>query len=72
MHWQQLRRRGRLRAAAGLAKCVLTFEGWARYGLWKLERHRGAPIPVSERQLRHPLLLGWPVLYRLLRERILR
>lgn len=70
--WEERRRRSRRTAALGLAKCVFTFEGWADYGLWKLERHRGAPIEISERQRRHPLVLGWPVLFRLLRERSLR
>jgi len=36
------------------------------YILWKLERHTGRPIEVTERQRRHPLLFGWPVLARLL------
>ncbi len=70
--WPARRRRSKRIAVLGLLKCVITFEGWARYGLWKLERHRGAPIEISERQRRHPLLLGWPVLVRLLRERTLR
>lgn len=70
--WRQQRRKGKVVAALGLLKCVLTFDDWANYGIWKLERHRGAPIEISDRQRRHPLLFGWPVLWRLLRERSLR
>ncbi len=70
--WSRRRRKGKVVAALGLLKCVLTFDDWANYGIWKLERHRGAPIEISDRQRRHPLLLGWPVLWRLLRERSLR
>lgn len=70
--WRRKRLGGKLVATLGLLKCVFTFEDWAGYGLWKLERHRGAPIQISDRQRRHPLLLAWPVLFRLLRERTLR
>ena len=59
-------------ATLGLLKCVFTFQDWASYGLWKLERHRGAPVEISDRQRRHPLLFAWPVLFRLLRDRTLR
>ncbi|MAE93030.1 MAG: hypothetical protein CL910_00070 [Deltaproteobacteria bacterium] len=70
--WHRRRRAGKVVATLGLLKCVFTFDDWAGYGLWKLERHRGAPIELTDRQRRHPLLLGWPVLFRLLRERTLR
>ena len=40
--------------------------------LWKIERHSGRPVEITERQRRHPFLFAWPVLFRLLRERVLR
>jgi hypothetical protein len=40
--------------------------------LWKLERHSGVHLVASERQRRHPLLLGLPILIRALRLRALR
>jgi hypothetical protein len=59
-------------AVLGLVKTAGTFGDWVPYVIWKLERHSGASIHLSERQRRHPLVLGWPVLFRLLRARVLR
>jgi len=69
------RRRKPLRKAlylVALLKSATTFGDWLGYVLWKLERHSGRRIEVSERQRRHPLVWGWPVLWRVLRERTLR
>ena len=49
-----------------LLKSAGTFGDWLPYALWKLERHTGVRIEPSERQLRHPLIFGWPVILRLL------
>ena len=53
-------------ALVRLLKNATTFGDWVPYILWKLERHTGRPVEVTERQRRHPLLFGWPVLARLL------
>ena len=58
--------------AVRLFKTALTFDDWLPYVLWKLGRHTGVRIELSERQRRYPLLLGWPVLFKLLRQRALR
>ncbi len=42
------------------------------YALWKLERHTGTHIEYSERQRRHPFIWGWPLVFRVLRNRDLR
>jgi hypothetical protein len=55
-----------------LLKSAATFGDWLGYVLWKLERHSGTRIEVTARQRRHPLVWGWPVLWRVLRERTLR
>jgi len=55
-----------------LLKSATTFGDWLGYVLWKLERHSGTRIEVTDRQRRHPLIWGWPVLFRGLRERTLR
>ena len=55
-----------------LFKTALTFDDWLPYVLWKLGRHTGVRVELSERQRRYPLLLGWPVLFKLLRQRALR
>lgn len=59
-------------AALRLAKTPVTFDGWAPYAVWKLERHTGSRLDVSPRQLRHPWIHVWPVLFRLLVRRQLR
>lgn len=58
--------------AAQLFKTAFTFGDWLPYALWKLERHTGTHIEPSERQRRHPLLFGWPLLWRVLARRELR
>jgi hypothetical protein len=72
------RRRARLRRplaklayVAQLLKTAFTFGDWLPYALWKLERHSGARLVPSERQRRHPILFGLPLLVRALRERAL-
>lgn len=55
-----------------LVKTAFTFDDWVSYVLWKLERHGGGRIETTERQRRHPFVFGWPVLFRLLRRRVLR
>lgn len=58
--------------AAQLFKTAFTFGDWLPYALWKLERHTGTRIEPSERQRRHPLIFGWPILWRVLARRDLR
>ncbi|MGE0443487.1 MAG: hypothetical protein AB7S39_23625, partial [Gemmatimonadales bacterium] len=56
------------KALAGLrlAKSIATFDDWLPYALWKLERHTGVRPVLSDRQRRHPLLFGWPVLVKVM------
>lgn len=58
--------------AVRLFKAALTFDDWLPYVLWKLGRHSGVWVELSERQRRYPLLFGWPVLFKLLCQRALR
>jgi hypothetical protein len=55
-----------------LLKTATTFGDWLPYALWKLERHTGTRPELTERQRRHPLVFGWPVILRLLSQRALR
>ena len=55
-----------------LLKSIATFGDWLPYVLWKLERHTGNQVELTERQRRHPLIWGWPVLLRVLWQRDLR
>ena len=50
---------------ARLAKAAFTFDGAARYALWKIERHTGLRIPVTEFRERHPIIAAPGVLWRL-------
>ena len=70
--WPLRRRLSKLIGFAGQLKTTFTFGDWLPYVVWKLERHGGEPIVLTERQHRHPLIWGWPVLWRLLRDRQLR
>lgn len=67
--WQLRRMQGRPLQIMRLMKSVLTFENGIDYLAWKLERHTGHPVEVTPRLRRHPLIFGWPLLWRLLRER---
>lgn len=55
-----------------LVKSAFTFGDWLPYAIWKLGRHSGVYVELTERQRRHPLVWGWPVLFRLLRRQTLR
>lgn len=73
------RRRWRLRrplakafAVAGLVKAPATFDGWVDYAIFKVERHSGVRVELSERQRRRPFLHAVPILIRLLRQGVLR
>lgn len=55
-----------------LIKSAFTFGDWLPYALWKLNRHTGVRVELTERQRRYPLIFGWPVILRLVRQRSLR
>jgi len=59
-------------ATLQLLKSAATFGDWLPYALWKLERHTGTHLELSERQRRHPFLFGWPLIARVLWRRELR
>ena len=51
-----------------LLKSATTFEGGVDYALWKVHRHSGIRIEPSEFQRKHPLIAGWPILWKLWRK----
>jgi len=65
--WRRRRRTSKLLNFARLVKATFTFDGALDYVLWKVKRHSGVVLPVSDWQRRHPLLsapvLAWK-LYR--------
>lgn len=70
--WALARRRAKALTVLGLFKTTLTFDDWVSYALWKVERHSGKKVELTERQRRRPLVYAWPVIIRLLRENVLR
>jgi len=65
--WSLRRIQGRLLHVLRLVKGLFTFSGGVDYVLWKLERHSGVRVEVSDRARRHPLIFGWGVVWRLYR-----
>ena len=54
--WKRRERLGKPLNILRLAKATTTFDGAARYGAWKLERHTGIALEVTPFRERHPLL----------------
>ncbi len=71
VRWHVLRPIAKLIAFARLLKSATTFGDWLPYALWKLERHTGICLELTPRQQKRPLVFGWPVLFRLFRQRAL-
>lgn len=59
--WAWRRRLGKTLNVLRLMKAVFTFEGGADYVAWKIQRHSGVRVDMSDWQRRHPLLAS-PVL----------
>ena len=67
LRWLLLHPVAKLLNFARLLQSAGTFGDWVPYILWKVERHTGEAISLSDRQRRHPLIFGWPILFKLLR-----
>ena len=72
LRWHAERPFCKLLAFARLVKNATTFGDWIPYILWKIERHGGARVEPTARQLRHPFIYGWPILAKLLWRRDIR
>ena len=70
--WRRRAPSSKVLAAGRLIKNASLFGDWVPYALWKMERHTGVHLQPSAAQRRHPFLLGWPLLFQVLRRRILR
>lgn len=70
--WRRRRPLAKLVYVGQLLKTAFTFGDWLPYAAWKVERHTGKPVLYSERQRKYPLIFGWPILFRVLRDRQLR
>lgn len=67
--WATRRRMGKPINIARLVRAAFTFDGAARYGAWKIERHTGIPVPLTPWREAHPLLAAPGVFWRLYRAR---
>jgi len=72
LRWRLMRVYARFLGLVRLSKTAVTFGDWVPYVLWKLERHTGRQIELSERQRQHPLIFAWPIILPLLLRRNLR
>lgn len=70
--WSWRHRLGRLAAAARLAKAAFTVQGGADYIAWKVERHSGRPVRLTDWQRRHPLLAAPRLLLSMKRQGLIR
>jgi len=65
--WARRRLTGKLLSVARLVKAAFTFQGGADYLAWKIERHSGEPVTLTDWQRRHPIVAAVVWLPRLLR-----
>jgi len=65
--WRSRRRLGKSLNLARIAKAAFTFDGGLDYVLWKIRRHSGVTVPVTDWQRRHPLLAAPRLAWRLYR-----
>ena len=54
--WKVRQRMGKPLNLARLARATTTFDGAARYGAWKLERHTGIAVEMTPFREKHPIL----------------
>ena len=66
--WSTRRWQGKLLSVARLLKAAFTFQGGADYAAWKIERHSGVKIKVTDWQRRHPILASIMLLPKLLKK----
>jgi hypothetical protein len=65
--WRRRRIGGKALSVLRLVKAAFTFQGGADYLAWKIERHSGVTVPLSDWQRRHPLLAAPGLFWRLYR-----
>ncbi len=67
--WRQRQRLGKPINLIRLVRAAFTFDGAARYGAWKIERHTGVKVTITPWRERHPVLAAPGVLWRVWRAR---
>lgn len=66
--WTRRRIEGKLLTVARLAKAAFTFSGGIDYLAWKINRHAGTQISITDWQRRHPLLAAFTLVPKLIRQ----
>ena len=66
-NWPRVQRLGKLLSVARLLKAGFTFRGGPDYLAWKIARHSGQPIELTDWQRRHPFLAAFTLLPKLLK-----
>ncbi len=56
--WRRRRIQGKTLNVLRLIKAAFTFQGGLDYAVWKIERHSGVKIELTERDRKRPLLTG--------------
>ena len=67
--WKRRRRIGKPLNVVRLVKASTTFDGAAGYAAWKIERHTGVPVQVTDFREKHPLLSAPAVMLDVWRQR---
>ncbi|MES2337337.1 MAG: hypothetical protein V4537_04485 [Pseudomonadota bacterium] len=67
--WRRRQRLGKPINLIRLVRAAFTFDGAARYGAWKIERHTGVHVTITPWRERHPVLAAPAVLWRVWRAR---
>lgn len=70
--WERRRMEGKLLSVVRLAKASATFAGGAEYLAWKINRHAGMDIQLTEWQKKHPLVTAVTLLPKLFRSGAIR
>ena len=68
LKWSGRRVTGKLLSVLRLIKAAFTFDDGAVYILWKIERHSGVTVALSDWQRRHPVLASTTLFWRLYRK----
>ena len=66
--WRVRGLQGKFLSIARWLKALATFDGGLDYAVWKLERHTGVRVTLSDRARRYPLIFLWGELWRLYRQ----
>jgi hypothetical protein len=67
--WARRRRLGKPLNVVRLVRAAFTFDGAAKYGAWKIERHTGIAVAMTPWRERHPILAAPGIFYRVWRAR---